>query len=669
MRYPVRTTAWSLLSGVAIAALVLSCGGGSSSNRGGPPAPLGITTTSLKVAAELLPYSFQIQGTGGAPAYLWEVSAGTLPGGLSLDGATGIISGTPVSGESASSPFVIEIRLTDGIGAVVTRTFDLIVDPPGGFGGGTPTGTITVLVLEEETMQPLQGAFVMIGSAPDVPFTGNFQTTDAAGVAQFTDAALDNPPTPPMVTAGADLRQYLTIVGADASRFILPLKRVANPASMARLDGLITGINPTANNFHAGILIPPVRLSELFNVRLENLFLGEECLCATCDKIILPGNVSFPQQDLFFLPPGDDIFEKTYFMDFEVGTTQHLVATTGFIDSQTLLQFVAGGNPNRIALFTQLQVEGFGIVRDFPITGNATVDVPINIPLGTPVDVSVLRTPRGSDVFVAAAADIDASGGSGQIIASDFGFVARDQTLPQTDTLAAVPDTWPWGVSPTKVALAAAFYDPFSGILPLPPANLENAFSLMADRTTSFSTPGGIQLESFFDLMPLDLNNIGGGNRTFTYPTVLDPNNPTSPIPDFTLSQISRSWLVVPPPLADPFPGQHCPPTSGIADCDEAFPTPPVCPLPSDVAMSEIYWEIYTPGATTDTTFDLPTLPGTAPRAADGGLFDPLVLPGAHRWTALSFRAGLDPSFDYNNFSFGAMDNDTTHVSLNFVEY
>ncbi|MCZ6602742.1 MAG: Ig domain-containing protein, partial [Planctomycetota bacterium] len=618
------------------------------------------------------PYSFQIQGQGGQPPYQWGIVTGTLPNGVSFDTATGLISGTPVTGTGAASPYAIEFGLTDAAPATVTRTYDLFVDSPGGWGGGTPTGTITVVVVDGETQQPLPGAFVMIGSAPDVPFAGNFATTDVAGVAQFTDPYLNNPPTPPMVTAGADLRQYTTVAGADASEFVLPLDLIVDPNSRSRISGLVTGLNTTPLvNLHAGILIPPVRLSELFNIRIENLFIGEDCTCMGCDKIILPGNMSYPQQDVFSLFPGDEVREKSYFIDLEDNSTQHLAVTAGFIDGATLLGFIAGGAPTRLSLFTQLQVEGFGMVRDYTVAGPANVDIPFTIGLGAPVDVTVLSAPRGTDVFLVAAADIDGSGGTGQIIASDFGFVARDQTLPQSDTFTTVPDLWPWGAAPTKVALAAAFYDADSGILPLPPFNLEFAYSLLADRTTPFTTPGGILIDSFFDLMPLDNTDITGGSRTFTYPSVQDTINPNSPVPHFTLSQIARYWEFAPAALPDPNPGAHCPPTSGPLDCDELAGAIPVCPAPSDEAMSEIHWEIYTPGSTASTSFTLPVLPPSAPRAADEGLFDPAATPqlDVRRWTALSFHVGLDPSLVYDRFSFGGTDNNATHVSLNYVNY
>jgi hypothetical protein len=60
-----------------------------------PVAPLAVTTTSLPAATLGASYSAPLAATGGVPPYTWSVTSGKLPTGLSLDAATGVISGTP----------------------------------------------------------------------------------------------------------------------------------------------------------------------------------------------------------------------------------------------------------------------------------------------------------------------------------------------------------------------------------------------------------------------------------------------------------------------------------------------------------------------------------------------------------------------------------------------
>jgi Putative Ig domain len=61
-----------------------------------PVAPLDVTTTSLPAATLGKPYSATLTAVGGVSPYTWSITAGALPTGLSLDAATGVISGTPV---------------------------------------------------------------------------------------------------------------------------------------------------------------------------------------------------------------------------------------------------------------------------------------------------------------------------------------------------------------------------------------------------------------------------------------------------------------------------------------------------------------------------------------------------------------------------------------------
>jgi hypothetical protein len=67
--------------------------------------PLSVTTTSLAVGVAGSAYSASLQATGGVSPYTWAVTTGTLPGGLSLNASTGVISGTPTA--SGTSPFTV----------------------------------------------------------------------------------------------------------------------------------------------------------------------------------------------------------------------------------------------------------------------------------------------------------------------------------------------------------------------------------------------------------------------------------------------------------------------------------------------------------------------------------------------------------------------------------
>jgi hypothetical protein len=63
---------------------------------------LALATTSLPAAVVGSPYNAQLAATGGVGSYSWSLSQGSLPAGLSLNAATGVISGTPTAVETGS---------------------------------------------------------------------------------------------------------------------------------------------------------------------------------------------------------------------------------------------------------------------------------------------------------------------------------------------------------------------------------------------------------------------------------------------------------------------------------------------------------------------------------------------------------------------------------------
>jgi hypothetical protein len=105
-----------------------------------PARTLSITTATLPAATIGSAYSQTISKnyTGGGTV---TFSATGLPGGLSINAGTGLISGTPASGADAGSPYSVAVTATDGTYSD-TKTYSLTVSPAysgGGAGGGTQT--------------------------------------------------------------------------------------------------------------------------------------------------------------------------------------------------------------------------------------------------------------------------------------------------------------------------------------------------------------------------------------------------------------------------------------------------------------------------------------------------------------------------------------------------
>ena len=111
---------------VMVAVAVVAAGCSSSKKKKHTPQPLRITTSSLPDATERSAYSLTVQATGGNAAnYNWSISG--QPSWLSIDTATGKLSGTPPVGSAGTYTFTVEV--TDGQ-QTASRQFDLVVNAP-----------------------------------------------------------------------------------------------------------------------------------------------------------------------------------------------------------------------------------------------------------------------------------------------------------------------------------------------------------------------------------------------------------------------------------------------------------------------------------------------------------------------------------------------------------
>ena len=85
--------------------------------------PISITTTSLPGGTVAAAYAQTLTAIGGNGDYTWSVIGGTLPSGLTLNAASGILSGTPTT--AASSSFTVQVA--DTTGATATQSLSVSV--------------------------------------------------------------------------------------------------------------------------------------------------------------------------------------------------------------------------------------------------------------------------------------------------------------------------------------------------------------------------------------------------------------------------------------------------------------------------------------------------------------------------------------------------------------
>ncbi len=109
--------------------------------------PLTVTTTSLVGGAVGTSYSQTLTAIGGTPPYSWSLSAGTLPAGLTLAAATGVILGVPTT--TGTSNFTVLV--TDSVSGTATKALSIVINTalaitttslPGGSVGAAYSGTL-----------------------------------------------------------------------------------------------------------------------------------------------------------------------------------------------------------------------------------------------------------------------------------------------------------------------------------------------------------------------------------------------------------------------------------------------------------------------------------------------------------------------------------------------
>ncbi|GAB2863961.1 hypothetical protein GCM10027176_77330 [Actinoallomurus bryophytorum] len=111
-------------------------------------------------------YSDQLTVSGGTGPYVWSVSAGSLPPGLTLNASTGLLSGTPTTG--GSYPFTVKVvdasnqSDTRAATVVIAASPTLDFPPP-------PAGQVGVAYSDQLTVSGGTGPYVWSVSAGSLP--------------------------------------------------------------------------------------------------------------------------------------------------------------------------------------------------------------------------------------------------------------------------------------------------------------------------------------------------------------------------------------------------------------------------------------------------------------------------------------------------------------------
>jgi hypothetical protein len=204
-----------------------------------------LTTSPLPAAGQGVPYSAQLQATGGRATRLFTLASGSLPLGLVLNTETGVISGIPETTGSFSIPFSV----TDPDGLTDLRTLTLSIGAGIQFTTiALPNGTRTTAYNQTIAATGGTGALtysVASGTLPTginlLSSTGTLTgTPTAANTFSFTIRATD--------TAGVSTTQAYTVIVAEPLAFVTtsPIPNAALNASYAQTFTVSGGRSPFA---------------------------------------------------------------------------------------------------------------------------------------------------------------------------------------------------------------------------------------------------------------------------------------------------------------------------------------------------------------------------------------------------------------------------------------
>lgn len=195
-----------------------------------------VTSGSTAVGEVGLPFSFHLTAQGGTPPYTWMLTGGSapLPIPLSLNAATGVITGTPST--AVGSPFTgIVVQAKDTLGSTATQATTFTINPAASTANNSLLKGSYPFLLSgfDANGKPLVTGGVFIASGSGVVTGGVIDSNGTGLAAAVTNTAI----TGGSYSVGVDNRGRLTLTTvAGSSTYVLALNSGATSGYLTEFD-------------------------------------------------------------------------------------------------------------------------------------------------------------------------------------------------------------------------------------------------------------------------------------------------------------------------------------------------------------------------------------------------------------------------------------------------
>jgi len=212
-------------------------------------------TSSAKLPSGVVGQSYQFTFTatsGSGGALTWSVATGSsLPGGLTLNPASGVLSGTP----SSAGAFPFTIQVTDGV-QTVTQNASLTVSPNGTGGGSPGFNPVTILTASLPAGNVGQSYSAGLSASGG---SGNYFWSSGAlpqGLSLGSSGVISGTPTVPFNAAVSFTVNDLTSNGSASASLTLTISAPIVLSGNSNLGDVPTGASVAAS-FSASGGFPP----------------------------------------------------------------------------------------------------------------------------------------------------------------------------------------------------------------------------------------------------------------------------------------------------------------------------------------------------------------------------------------------------------------------------